>query len=349
MNVKNTNFSTGNKIADSIGKMNFTGNVIPPAWFKTIVYKNGKPNLNAIVILSDIVYWYRPSEICDKKTGRITGIKKKFKADKLQRSYGQLAEQYNLSKQQVTDAVIFLEKLGVVRRELRNIVINGRKLVNLLFIDIVPQILYKITFPENGGENDEISISVSNGKGIGTENDTYTLSVGGDMDTERDTVSVCGRTDTGLEKDTNTKNIKEINNKDLTDPINQSYVNENNEDMMDRYRECIKTNIDYETLISPEYKNDKDTVDEIVELMTEMAAINKHTVRINGNDIPSEIVKSRFMKLDFLDISYVLETMSKNNKKIYNIRAYLLTALYNSKNTINNYYGAEVRHDLYGA
>ena len=73
MNVKNTNFSTGNKIADSIGKMNFTGNVIPPAWFKTIVYKNGKPNLNAIVILSDIVYWYRPSEICDKKTGRITG------------------------------------------------------------------------------------------------------------------------------------------------------------------------------------------------------------------------------------------------------------------------------------
>jgi hypothetical protein len=79
-----------------------------------------------------------------------------------------------------------------------------------------------------------------------------------------------------------------------------------------------------------------------------MVAINKHTVRINGNDIPSEVVKSRFLKLNYLEFTYVLETLSKNNTKINNIRAYLLTTLYNSKSTMKSYYTAEVNHDLYG-
>ena len=59
---KTFRYSTGNPIVDEVGTMNFTGNVIPMVWFKTIRYPNGAPNNNAIHILADIVYWYRPKE-----------------------------------------------------------------------------------------------------------------------------------------------------------------------------------------------------------------------------------------------------------------------------------------------
>ena len=59
-------YSTGNKTVDQVGKINFIGNVIPHTWYKTILRENGKPNVNAIIILSDIVYWYRPKEVRDE-------------------------------------------------------------------------------------------------------------------------------------------------------------------------------------------------------------------------------------------------------------------------------------------
>ena len=40
--------------------------------------------------------------------------------------------------------------------------------------------------------------------------------------------------------------------------------------------------------------------------------------------------------------------MNKNPSDIRNIRAYLLTALYNASLTIDNYYSALVNHDFYG-
>ena len=78
--------STGSPIVDRMCRLQFTGNVIPAAWYRTIIRDNGKPNLTAIIILSDVVYWYRPVEIRDELTGQLCGFKKKFKADILQRN-----------------------------------------------------------------------------------------------------------------------------------------------------------------------------------------------------------------------------------------------------------------------
>jgi hypothetical protein len=61
-----------------------------------------------------------------------------------------------------------------------------------------------------------------------------------------------------------------------------------------------------------------------------------------------QVVKSRFLKLNSSHIEYVLEAMNKNPSDIRNIRAYLLTALYNASLTIDNYYSALVNHDFYG-
>ena len=64
--------------------------------------------------------------------------------------------------------------------------------------------------------------------------------------------------------------------------------------------------------------------------------------------MPQQVVKSRFLKLNSSHIEYVLEAMNKNPSGIRNIRAYLMTALYNASLTIDNYYSALVNHDFYG-
>lgn len=43
-----------------------------------------------------------------------------------------------------------------------------------------------------------------------------------------------------------------------------------------------------------------------------------------------------------------MSCLTANTKKVGNIRAYLLTVLYNATLTVNNYYTTEVNHDLYG-
>jgi len=137
--------STGNSTVDAIGNFNFEGNIIPVNWFSTFKLSNGKPDVNAIIILSEIVYWHRPSVIRDEETGQITGIKKKFKADLLQRSYGSFSDQFGLTKIQVRDALDRLENFGVIKKYFRTITVNNTKLNNVLFIDLITPVLFKVT------------------------------------------------------------------------------------------------------------------------------------------------------------------------------------------------------------
>ena len=67
---------TGNPIVDAVATLNITGNVIPEAWYHTIVNEKGKVNCLAIHILADIVYWYRPTENRDETTLSVTYTKK---------------------------------------------------------------------------------------------------------------------------------------------------------------------------------------------------------------------------------------------------------------------------------
>lgn len=111
---------------------------------------------------------------------------------------------------------------------------------------------------------------------------------------------------------------------------------------MNIYRELIRENIDY-TYHSGE------EVDELVELMVEVMMMpDDSTLRIAGVDKPVALVKNRFMKLNYSHIDYVLFSLHRNTTKVGNIKAYLLTTLYNAPLTISNFYQAEVNHDMYG-
>ena len=89
-------------------------------------------------------------------------------------------------------------------------------------------------------------------------------------------------------------------------------------------------------------------IDMVEEMEAVMVMPDNSTVRIGGVDKPVVIVKNRFMKVEHGHIEYVVGCLEKNTSKVGNIRAYLLTTLYNSTMTIENYYRAEVNHDMYG-
>jgi hypothetical protein len=132
---------------EQTGMMNFSGNVIPMQWYKTIIYENGKPDLNAIIILSDIVYWYRPVEVRDEHTGAAIEMRKKFKADKLQRNYSAFSELYGLTKNQVRAGIKKLCDLKVIEIEFRTIHSGDVVCNNVLFINLMPAQLKSVTYP----------------------------------------------------------------------------------------------------------------------------------------------------------------------------------------------------------
>lgn len=114
------------------------------------------------------------------------------------------------------------------------------------------------------------------------------------------------------------------------------------------YTELIQDNISYQTLLerSP---HDREALDGLVDLMVETVCTRKKYISIGREDLPADLVKSRFLKLDESHIEYVMDSLRQNTTKIYNIRAYLLTALYRASTTLNAHYTAQVNHDLYGS
>ena len=107
-------------------------------------------------------------------------------------------------------------------------------------------------------------------------------------------------------------------------------------------RETLKSRIDYDLLLE-EYPSDD--VESIVELLTDVLASAASTIRIGGQRLPTETVRQRYRRLEREHIAYVLDSMKQTTSKINNIRAYLLTALYNAPVTIGPFYSAAVRHD----
>ena len=113
------------------------------------------------------------------------------------------------------------------------------------------------------------------------------------------------------------------------------------------YQELIKRNIEYDSLINmPEV--DHELVQEIYELILETVLCLGDEIVIASNRYPAEIVRSRFLKLKYMHIRYVMECLEKNTTKVKNIRKYLLATLFNAPATMDGYYWAEVNHDWFG-
>lgn len=354
-------YTTGNPIVDASAEINITGNITPQTWYKTIVKETGKPHLTAIVILADIVYWYRPTELRDESTGQIIAIRKKFKADLLQRSYQQIAEQFGLSKKEATSAIVFLEKLGVIKRVFRTINMNGLVVNNVLYIELIVEKLKELTYPrcydspipslgdrgkdmaEEMGDgqcfimkNSEISAFCE--RGVPQRRDRVSPKKEGPATRENHSCHFGGGIAPSGSEQTNTEITTDISTIDYPNPV-QSYQHT---------QRLFKEKIGYDAIcIDRPY--DIDRLDEIVGVAVDVLTSTKNTVRINQEEKPAEIVKSVFWKLDMFSIQFILNSLSETKTRIRNMRAALITVLYNaaftSSNVVTNQ--AAVNGDIY--
>ena len=101
------------------------------------------------------------------------------------------------------------------------------------------------------------------------------------------------------------------------------------------YRQLIHDNIEYEILCQS-YGTGR--VEELVELMLDAICSTKTYQQINGEAVPTQVVKSRLLKVGYEHIQYVFFSLDRSTSKVKNIRQYMLTVLYNAPATINQFY-----------
>lgn len=116
-------------------------------------------------------------------------------------------------------------------------------------------------------------------------------------------------------------------------------------DEMECYRELIKKNISFDILLLDK-PYDRERLDGFVEMMVEAICCRKKTIRLNQEDLPTEVVKNRLLKLNSEHIRYVMDCLEKNTTRVGNIKAYILSCLYNAPVTMGQYYASLVNYDM---
>ena len=111
------------------------------------------------------------------------------------------------------------------------------------------------------------------------------------------------------------------------------------------YGSLIKENIDYDNLLIT-HPFEQELIKGIYELILETVLCQNEEILIASNWYPVQLVKSKFLKLRYSHIEYVMECLKKNTSKVKNIKKYMLAALFNAPTTIDGYYQAEVNHDM---
>lgn len=154
------------------------------------------------------------------------------------------------------------------------------------------------------------------------------------------------------------QNQTENNKTDLIHlSVNVTGMDEESDGMDEMREDPIKKRKSYERYfrehlyiddLKQSYPYDHGRIDEILDLLVDTVCSTAKTIRCAGEDRPAEVVKSRFMKLDYGHIQYVLDCIHDNTTEVRNIKAYMLTTLYNASMTIDHYYQTKVSHDLYG-
>ena len=146
-------------------------------------------------------------------------------------------------------------------------------------------------------------------------------------------------------------------NKNNLNYIEESYINpiiqsgSEKNDVIDDAQKCIeliKENISYNHHMQYDSYGEKELYDELFQVICEVVCVRRPIIRVAGEEYPYELVKSRFLKLKSSHLEYVIDCMKNTTTKITNIKAYMITALYNATTTINHFYQQEVNHDMYG-
>ena len=115
-------------------------------------------------------------------------------------------------------------------------------------------------------------------------------------------------------------------------------------DAYNAYAEIVRENLCLDTMLE-RYPHDTEIIEGIYDLVLETVLCQNPTIWISKNEYPTNLVKSKFLKLNHMHLEYVMDCMRGNTTKVRNIKNYLLSALFNAPTTMGSYYQSEVSHD----
>lgn len=349
---------SNNKIVNEVGKMDFSGNVVPIVWFTTLIPIQKTTLSLVVLILAEIVYWYRPTEIRDE-SGQYVHFKKKFKEDFLQFSYKQLSDKFQVSEGQAKAAILALEKKGVIQRHFRNITTKtGLKLQNVMYIELIPDELRRLTYPEDTS----VSIDQHSKHNYACESN-----------------DVCKSNDTPVPIDfQNTKISLETSSEDFIQSFEETEGAPRNYDELKESvlfyatnypEDCLNTN--FLTALKRHYDLSESQTKEIAEI--QIKCITNYEDIIDTNDYPRDLVDSlidissdilveasankksyqkvlggsfataqkNIYKLNMINLKDIISILSARSQKIRNMRSYMCKILLNGptdSNLKNHYY-----------
>jgi len=118
--------------------------------------------------------------------------------------------------------------------------------------------------------------------------------------------------------------------------LDNNILNNNNELI-----KTIKTNIGYDTFETA----DKGIVDNIVDVMNETLSSQAESFIIGGKNIQAYVVKGVLSKANLYHVQRVVEVVNGYEKRIGNVKGFLLSTLYNSIVTLESDFTNRVRTD----
>lgn len=120
------------------------------------------------------------------------------------------------------------------------------------------------------------------------------------------------------------------------------------EQSVDTDKQRIRENLNYDFYMRHGDEGTKRLMQECYRLICDAVCVPRKAVNIGGVQYPYAFVRERLLQLTDRHLEYVMECMEGITASIGNMRAYLLTALYNAPATMSHYYAREAREDLYG-
>ena len=111
------------------------------------------------------------------------------------------------------------------------------------------------------------------------------------------------------------------------------------------YSKYIRESLELDFLIkrSP---LDRELLEGIYDLILETVISKSESIVIASNRYPTELVKSKFLKLNSSHVEYVIDCLRSNTTKVRNIKKYLLATLFNAPTTMGSFYQSEVNFDM---
>lgn len=88
-------------------------------------------------------------------------------------------------------------------------------------------------------------------------------------------------------------------------------------------------------------------IDNLIDLITDVNMSGKQFQKINGEPMPTDIVRERLSRVDREVMESVIDKIKQATKPVINLRGYLLTTLFNEQVIYETGIEMQVTQDMY--